>query len=79
MTREQWAVLGLLVVLASLEVIRSPNVRGFFSSFFGQFGVGSSSSGNSSSATPPPHVNAPGSSSFKQQQATQTFRGMQNA
>lgn len=36
--------MGLLIVLASLEIIRSVSVNGFFSSFFSQFGVGSGAS-----------------------------------
>ena len=42
MNKDQWTVVGLLVVLASLEIIRSQAVQGFFSGFFGQFGSRSS-------------------------------------
>ncbi|MDE2591099.1 MAG: hypothetical protein KGL95_15685, partial [Patescibacteria group bacterium] len=44
MSKGQWTVVGLLIVLAGLEVIRSGAVQGFFSGFFGQFGVGKGSS-----------------------------------
>lgn len=59
MTREQWTVLGLLIVLASLEVIRSPNVRGFFSGFFEQFGISSSTTKNYPNANNVVLPNAP--------------------
>jgi hypothetical protein len=53
MNKDQWTVTGLIIVLAALEVIRSPSVRSFFTGFFSQFGVGSSG------ASSIPSTNAP--------------------
>lgn len=39
MNKDQWTVLGLIIVLAALEIVRSPNVRGFFNNFLAQFGT----------------------------------------
>ena len=37
MKKEQWTVLGLLVALLGLEVVRSQNVRGFFTGTWTNF------------------------------------------
>jgi hypothetical protein len=51
MNKGQWTVTGLIIALAALEIIRSPNVKGFFSGFFSQFGIPASGS-SSGSSTP---------------------------
>lgn len=37
MKKEQWTVIGLLVALLGLEVVRSQNVRGFFTGAWSNF------------------------------------------
>ena len=73
MSKEQWTVLGLLVVLASLEVIRSNAVQNFFSGFFGQFGVGK---GSSSSTT---NIGTPASTATAHGTTSQSVKGMPSA
>lgn len=80
MMKQQWTVAGLLVLLLGLEIVRSQAVRNFFSFF--QTAPGFASLFNMTLQNPTdtiPIVNAPGSSSFQQQQATQKVRGIANA
>lgn len=37
MSNSQWTVTGLLILLVGLEVVRSPNVKGFFTGIFSNF------------------------------------------
>lgn len=37
MSKAQWTVAGLLLALLGLEVVRSPNVKGFFTGFYTNF------------------------------------------
>lgn len=37
MTPSQWTVTGLIVLLVGLEVVRSPNVKGFFTGIIANF------------------------------------------
>lgn len=67
MSKGQWTVLGLLVVLASLEIIRSGAVQGFFSNFFGQFGVGT------------PNTGTPASTATAHGVTSQSVKGMPSA
>lgn len=39
MTNAQWTVIGLLVFLLGLEVLRVPQIRTFFSSFYSSFNM----------------------------------------
>ena len=68
MSKGQWTVTGLIIALAELEIIRSPNVKGFFTGFFSQFGIPASSSSSSS--------NPPGLSSGTGGTNSQSVRGM---
>lgn len=68
MNKDQWTVTGLIIVLAALEVIRSPNVRGFFTGFFSQFGIPTSGSSSSSKSSAPLPTTGGATS--------QTFKGM---
>lgn len=70
LNKEQWTVLGLLIVLAGLEVIRSGAVQNFFSSFFGQFGVGSPGTQN---------IGTPASTTTAHGVTQQSVKGMPSA
>ncbi len=37
MSKDQWTVTGLIVLLVGLEVVRSKNVSGFFKTLWGNF------------------------------------------
>jgi hypothetical protein len=73
MNRDQWTVTGLIIVLAALEVIRSPNVRGFFTGFFSQFGVPASGSSGIS------NIGTPASTASTHTPSSQSLKGMPTA
>lgn len=69
MSKGQWTVVGLLIVLASLEIIRSGAVQGFFSGFIGRFGV----------KTGTPNIGTPASTASAHGVTQQSLRGMPSA
>lgn len=76
LNKEQWTVVGLLIVLASLEIIRSGAVQNFFSSFFGQFGVGPV---KNSEVLHIPNVGTPASTATAHGVTQQSVKGMPGA
>lgn len=46
MSKQQWTVVGLLALLLGLEVVRSQNVRGFFTGAWSNFQSALGAAGN---------------------------------
>ena len=60
MNKDQWTVLGLVLVLLGLEVIRSQAVKSFLGGFFAQFhGTGAPSNSTNVGGTGSSAVNVP--------------------